>query len=57
MRDALEFEWLGIPSVAVIADARDARRILERLGVWSEAPQAARARDPTHLDDEQHASP
>ena len=43
--------------VATIADVRDARRILERLGVPSDAPQAARARDPTYLDDEQHASP
>jgi hypothetical protein len=43
--------------VAAIADVRDARRILERLGVPWEAPQAARARDPTHLDDEEHTSP
>jgi hypothetical protein len=42
--------------VAAIADVRDARRILERLGVPSEAQQAARARDPTDLDDEEHAS-
>jgi hypothetical protein len=42
--------------VATIAEVRDARRILERLGVPSDAPQAARARDPTYLDDEQHAS-
>ncbi len=42
--------------VAAIVDVRDARRILERLGVPSAAPQAARARDPTHLDDEEHAS-
>ena len=39
--------------VAAIVDVRDARRILERLGVPSAAPQAARARDPTHLEDEQ----
>lgn len=31
--------------VATIADMREARRILERLGVPSDAPQAARARD------------
>lgn len=37
-------------------EMREARRILERLGVPSDAQQAARARDPTHLDDEQHAS-
>ena len=43
--------------VATIADMRAARRILERLGVPSDAPQAARARDPTYLDDEQHTSP
>jgi hypothetical protein len=42
--------------VAAIVDVRDARRILERLGIPSEAPHAARARDPTHLDDEEHAS-
>ena len=42
--------------VAAIVDVRDARRILERLGVPSAAPQAARARDPTHLDDEQQVS-
>ena len=42
--------------VAAIADVRGARRILERLGVPSAAPEAARARDPTHLDDEEHAS-
>jgi hypothetical protein len=42
--------------VAAIVDVRDARRILERLGVPSAGPQAARARDPTHLDDEEHAS-
>jgi hypothetical protein len=42
--------------IAAIADVRGARRILERLGVPSAAPQAARARDPTHLDDEEHAS-
>jgi hypothetical protein len=42
--------------VATIADTREARRILERLGVPSDAPQAARARDPTYLNDEQHAS-
>lgn len=41
--------------VAAIVDVRDARRILERLGVPSEAQRAARARDPTHLDDEDHA--
>ena len=43
--------------VATIADMREAHRILERLGVPSDAPQAARARDPTYFDDEQHASP
>jgi hypothetical protein len=43
--------------VAAIADVRDARRILERLGVPWEPPQAPRARDPTHLDDEEQASP
>ena len=42
--------------IAAIADVRGARRILERLGVPSAAPEAARARDPTHLDDEEHAS-
>ena len=42
--------------VAAIADVRDAGRILERLAVPSEAQQAARARDPTDLDDEDHAS-
>jgi hypothetical protein len=42
--------------VAAIADVRGARRILERLGVPSAAPEAARARDPTHLDDEQQVS-
>ena len=42
--------------VAAIVDVRHARRILERLGVPSATPQAARARDPTHLDDEEHAS-
>jgi hypothetical protein len=40
--------------VAAIVDVRDACRILERLGVPSAAPQAARARDPT--DDEEHAT-
>ena len=38
-------------SVATIADMHEAHRILERLGVPSDAPQAARARDPTYLDD------
>jgi hypothetical protein len=42
---------------ATIADMREARCILERLGVPSDAPQAARVRDPTCFDDEQHASP
>lgn len=42
--------------VAAIVDVRDARRILERLGVPSATPQAAHARDPTQLDDEEHAS-
>jgi hypothetical protein len=42
--------------VATIADTREARRILERLGVPSDAPQAARARDPTDVD-ELHTSP
>ena len=43
--------------VAAIVDVNDAHRILERLGVLSEAAQAARARDPTNLEDEEHASP
>jgi hypothetical protein len=42
--------------IAAIVDVRATRSILERLGIPSAAPQAARARDPTHLDYEEHAS-
>lgn len=61
VRDNLE-TFLSRPrgtygAVATIADVREARRILERLGVPSDAPEAARAREPTYLDDEQQASP
>ena len=47
-------DWISLR--APLKDVRHARRILERLGVPSATPQAARARDPTHLDDEEHAS-
>ena len=43
----------GTGEDVVEVDALDKRR---RLGVPSAAPEAARARDPTHLDDEEHAS-
>lgn len=42
--------------IATIADVRDARRILERLGIPPAVERPARARDPTHLDDEELAS-